>query len=525
MLEGSFVAYLVALIAIGALTYRLNKSIEDFVIAGRKLGAWVTAISAQASDMSGWLLLGIPGKAYTQGFGGFWTIIGSIVGIFFNWTVLAKRLRRYTEKLKAITLPDFYEARFRDEDKKQLRVLSAIILIVFLMFYVSAQFVASGKALSATFDFTYSQAVIIGAAVIVFYTMMGGFFAVAYTDLFQGMLMAVMLIILPIVGLFHLGGFGEMLKHAQTANVGFLSFKSGEVGFAAFTLIVGHLAIGLGYPGQPHIVTRFMAIEDPRKIRQSTLIAMIWVILAGYGALFIGLTGLGVCPRLADPETVTVTMAMMLMPRWLAGLMIAAAMAAIMSTADSQLLVATSAIAEDFYRKIFKKDASQKTLLRISRVATVVIAAVALGFALNQDPKAEGGIVFSFVLYAWGGLAASFGPLLILSLYWKRITKAGAIAGMLVGTGTIIVWYNVKVLHELIYELVPGFFLSLIAIVVVSLLTKPPEGVAEELKEISPSSARGDGQPSILTSQAERALSHWRLKNRPAEGQDAPDAV
>ncbi|MBN2208084.1 MAG: sodium/proline symporter [Candidatus Coatesbacteria bacterium] len=488
MLAGSFVGYLVALILIGALTYRLNKSIEDFVIAGRKLGAWVTAISAQASDMSGWLLLGIPGIAYTQGFGGFWTIIGSVVGVFFNWTVLAKRLRRYTEKLKAITLPDFYEARFRDEDKKHLRVLSAVILIVFLMFYVSAQFVASGKALGATFGFSYAQSVLIGAAVIVFYTMMGGFFAVAYTDLFQGLLMVGMLVILPVVALFSIGGFGGMLKSMHSVDPGFLSFQSGKLGFAAFTLVVGHLAIGLGYPGQPHIVTRFMAIKDPKKIRQSTLISMIWVLLAGYGALFIGLTGLGVRPGLQDPETITMTMAMMLMPDWLAGLMIAAAMAAIMSTADSQLLVATSAIAEDFYRKMFKKDASQKILLRISRVATLIIALIALLFALSQDPQAEGGIVFSFVLYAWGGLAASFGPLLILSLYWKRITKAGAVAGMLVGTGVVIVWYNVACLKAIVYELVPAFVLSLLSIVIVSLLTKPPEGIAAELNEIRPPS-------------------------------------
>ncbi len=510
MLAGSFVAYLVALIVIGALTYRLNKSIEDFIIAGRKLGAWVTAISAQASDMSGWLLLGVPGKAYTQGFGAFWAIIGSIVGIFFNWTVLAKRLRRYTEKLNAITLPDFFEARFRDQDKKHIRVLSGVIIIVFLMFYVSAQFVASGKALNATFGTGYANAILIGAAVIVFYTMMGGFFAVAYTDLFQGLLMVTMLVILPIVGLFNLGGFGELLKHMSAKSPGFLNFTSGEVGLAAFALIAGHFAIGLGYPGQPHIITRFMAIKDPKRLRQSTLIAMVWVILAGYGALFIGLTGLGILgPDLKDPETVTVKMAMALMPPWLAGLMIAAAMAAIMSTADSQLLVATSAIAEDFYRKMLKKDASQKTLLRISRVGTLCIALIALIFALNQDPLAEGGIVFGFVLYAWGGLAASFGPLLILSLYWKRVTKAGAMTGMIVGTATIVVWYNVQVLKDMIYELVPGFFLSLIAIVIVSLLTKPPQGVAAELDEIKPPS-RGRESPSVLTSQAERAFLHLK---------------
>ena len=395
------------------------------------------------------------------------------------------------------------------------------------MLYVSAQFVASGKALDATFGTGYGSAVLLGAAVIVFYTMMGGFFAVAYTDLFQGLLMVAMLVILPVVGLLNVGGFGEVLKSMHAKSPGFLSFTSGEIGFAAFALIAGHFAIGLGYPGQPHIITRFMAIKDPKRLRQSTLIAMVWVILAGYGALFVGLTGLSVLgPDLEDPETVTVKMAMTLMPAWLAGLMIAAAMAAIMSTADSQLLVATSAIAEDFYRRIFRKNANQKTLLRISRVATLVIAGIALCLALGQAPpdkertaavqataaeqeSAPSGIVFDLVLYAWGGLAASFGPLLILSLYWKKVTKAGAMTGMIVGTATIVVWYNVQVLKDMIYELVPGFFLSLIAIVIVSLLTKPPEGIAAELNEIKPPS-RGRERSSVLTSQAERAFLHFK---------------
>ena len=249
MLEASFLFYLIALILIGAVTYKYTKSFEDFIIAGRKLGAWVTAISAQASDMSGWLLLGVPGKAYTQGFGGFWTIIGSIIGIFFNWTVLAKRLRRYTEKLSALTLPDFFEGRFRDEKKRHLRVISGVIIVFFMMLYVSSQFVASGKALDATFQTGYQTSVLIGAAVIVFYTMMGGFFAVAYTDLFQGMLMAIMLIALPIVGIINIGGFGSLLKGMQSANPGFLDFFSGQAGLAAFALIAGHMAIGFGYPG------------------------------------------------------------------------------------------------------------------------------------------------------------------------------------------------------------------------------------------------------------------------------------
>ena len=254
-----------------------------------------------------------------------------------------------------------------------------------------------------------------------------------------------------------------------------------------------------------------MAIKDARSIRQSTLIAMIWVILAGYGALFVGVTGLSVLgPDIADSEKVTMMMAMKLMPGWLAGLMVAAAMAAIMSTADSQLLVATSAIAEDFYRKLFKRDASQKMLLRISRVSTLVIAALSLLLALSQDPLAEGGLVFSFVLYAWGGLAASFGPLLILALYWKGVTKAGAVAGMLTGTGVIIVWHNVPFLANAIYELFPGFLISMVVIVVVSLLSKPPSGVEAELREIAPDSGGAKVKPSVLTSQAERAFVYWK---------------
>jgi len=511
MLAISFVGYLVVLIVIGILTYRLTTSIEDFVIAGRKLGAWVTAISAEASDMSGWLLLGVPGKAYTQGFGAFWAIIGSVVGVFLNWTVLAKRLRRYTERLKALTLPDFFEGRFRDEQRHHIRLLSSAIIILFMTIYVSAQFVASGKALDATFHFGYSWSVLIGASVIVFYTMMGGFFAVAYTDLFQGLLMAAMLVVLPIVGLIKLGSFGTLLKSMYDANPGFLTFSSGYVGLAAFGLIVGHLAIGLGYPGQPHIVTRFMAIREPKRIRQSTLIAMIWVILAGYGALFVGLVGLGLLgPGIEDSERVTMLLAIKLMPAWLAGLMVAAAMAAIMSTADSQLLVVTSAIAEDLYRKIFRKSADQETLLKISRWSTVGIAVVALILALNQDPLEKGGLVFTYVLYAWGGLAASFGPLLILSLYWRRTTKAGAIAGIIVGTLVIIVWYNVEALSRLIYQLVPAFLLSFVSIIIVSLLTKPPEGIRGEIDQIRPERPGRPGRSRALESQAERVFRHFR---------------
>ncbi len=474
----SFFVYLAVLLFIGIITYRLTKTLDDFILAGRKLGTWVVAISAKASDLSGWLILGVPGKGYNLGIGAMWAGIAVMVGTFFNWAALSKRLRRYTEILNALTIPDFLEARFRDEKAHILRLISAIAIVIFMTAYLSAQFVASGKVIAATFGMDYYFAMILGACVILFYTIMGGFFAVAWTDLLQGLLMLFAVVVLPIVGLAKLGGFGSLGSAMAATDISLVSIAAGKSGWQMWSFIIGMLAIGLGYPGQPHILARYMAIKEPKKLRQGTLISMIWVIIVMYGAILIGIVGRQILTGVSDPERIMPLLAMKLLPGWLAGILIAAAMAAIMSTADSQLLVATSAIAEDFYHKLIGKNASQKTLVMISRIATLVIGLIAILLAR------PGGVVFSLVLYAWGGLAASFGPAVIMSLYWKKATKTGIAAGMLAGMLTIVIWHNISVLSNFLYELVPGFFVSLGVIYLVSLMTKAPENIDEDFERM-----------------------------------------
>ena len=473
----AFLIYLVVLIVVGIITYRMMHTHKDYYLAGRKLNPWVTALSAEASSESGWLLLGLPGQAFSQGIGAFWVAFGCLAGTFFNWTAVAKRLRKITGFFRAITIPDYLESRF-DDKSHVLRIVAALLIGVFMTSYVAAQLVASGKALSVTFGLSYVPAVIIGSAVILFYTMMGGFFAVAWTDVIQATMMVIGLIVIPIVGTLKLGGPAAVLaKLAEcTADTsGYLSMRVGREGIALATFIIGMLGIGLGYPGQPHVLVRFMAIRKPSLIRKGALIGIIWAAIALYGAVLVGLIARGVLTAdVGDPERVMPLMAMELLPSWVAGIMIAAAMAAIMSTADSQLLVASSSFVQDFYHKTFGRNPKPSTLVLLSRIVTLAIGVLGAVIALRQDPDNPVGVVFWLVLYAWGGLASAFGPVIVLSLYWKRVTRAGALAGMLSGAVTVIVWKNIPVLNDFLYVLIPGVVVSSVVIVVVSLLTKPP---------------------------------------------------
>lgn len=472
----AFIVYLVILVVVGVLTMRMNKTLADFVLAGRRLGPWVAALSAKASSESGWLLIGLPGQAFAQGFTAFWVSLGVVGGTVFNWTAMARRLRRITEIFNSVTIPDYLEERFDDGKAHGLRVISALIITLFMSAYVAAQFVASGKALSTAFDISYLQGVLIGAVVILFYTMMGGFFAVAWTDLVQGLLMVGALVVLPVIGIMHIGGFGEMITRlTDTMGNDFITMAGGRSGLPLYAAVIGMLGIGLGYPGQPHVLVRFMAIRRPRDVRKGALITVVWSLLSLYGAVFVGLaarTLLAADP--GDPERVMPLLAIQVLPSWLAGAMIAAAMAAMMSTADSMLLVATASVVQDFYHKIFARGASETILVRVSRLVTLLIGAAAFLVALRQDPNATGGLVFWLVLFAWAGLGASFGPLLVLSLYWKRVTRAGAYAGIAVGAATTLVWHYVPSLKNALYELVPAFFLSLAAVYIVSRITAPP---------------------------------------------------
>jgi sodium/proline symporter len=478
----AFIVYLVVLIGVGFIAFRRTKSFDDYYLAGRKLSPWATALSAEASSESGWLLMGLPGQAFSQGIGAFWVALGCIGGTFFNWTGVAKRLRRITAFFRAITIPDYLETRF-DDKTHTLRIISVIVIAIFMTGYIAAQFVAAGKALSVTFGFDYTIAVLLGSAVILFYTMMGGFFAVAWTDVIQALIMIFGLVVIPVLAVIRLGGPAGLWSHlasVTSAAPGYLSLRVGKEGIALVTFLVGMIGIGLGYPGQPHILVRFMAIKKTSLLRRGALIGVIWAVIALYGAVFIGLVGRGMLSGNAiDPERVMPMLAIDLLPAWIAGIIIAALMAAMMSTADSQLLVVSSAVVQDVYHKTLRREPKPKTLVLLSRIVTLAVGLVALAVALRQDPRNPAGVIFWLVLDAWGGLASAFGPVLVLSLYWKRITRPGAISGMIAGTAVFFVWIAVPVLKDFLYVIVPGVVASLLVTVAVSYFTSPPAGVLD----------------------------------------------
>jgi sodium/proline symporter len=462
-----FVIYLVVIFIVGLVTFRLNKTLADFVLAGRKLGPWVVAFSERASGESAWLLIGLPGIALISGYNAVWPAIGCTTGILFSWVFISRRLRSDTEKFQALTLPDFFESRFNDQSHL-LRITSTLIIVFFFTFYVSAQFLAAGKVLNVTFYITPFWGMVIGACIILFYTIMGGFFAVAWTDFFQSSIMVFTLVILPVVGIVALGGFGVFHEKIAVVNPQFLHVRGDQTGWAMMKSILGGLAIGLGYMGQPHLLTRFMAIRKSGELRQGTLIATIWAVLAFWGAIFIGLVGIAMMGgSVPDQEHIMPLLATTLLPAWLAGIAISGAIAAMMSTADSQLLVTTSAISEDVYHQLINKNASQKKMVGLSRLATVLVGLIAFVLAMRCEA-----LVYDLVLYAWAGLGASFGPALLLTLWWKRTTKQGVFAGMAVGMVTVLVWYNIPFLHNLIYELIPGFFLALATVYIISRMEK-----------------------------------------------------
>jgi sodium/proline symporter len=469
----TFAVYLVGMLAIGAFFFKRTHNLSDYILGSRRLGTWVTSLSAQASDMSGWLLLGLPGFAYLAGLEAVWIAVGLAFGTYLNWTFVATRLRRYTEVAgNALTLPDYFENRFRD-DSRVLRVVAAVFILIFFMIYTSAGFVAGAKLFNSVFHIPYTWALLAGAAVIIAYTFLGGFMAVCWTDLFQGMLMFGAILTVPVLATTAAGGFDEAVRAANTQDSHFLSLfmtKGGRL--LSSVQIVSLLAWGLGYFGQPHILARFMAVQEPSHIRPARNIAMVWVLGCLTGAVLVGITAHAVLPAAlgADAsETVFMAVVQQLVPPMFAGVLLAGVLAAVMSTADSQLLVTSSTLTEDLYRAFFRRDARDMELVWIGRSAVVVVAAAAAWMAL--DP---GSSVLALVAYAWGGFGAAFGPLILISLYWKRMTRNGAVTGVIVGGLTVIVWRQISGGIFELYELVPGFVLSALSIVLVSLLDSPP---------------------------------------------------
>ncbi|EOW3521226.1 sodium/proline symporter PutP [Campylobacter coli] len=468
-----FVAYAALMLYIGFYFYRQNKNTEDYFLGGRSLGPVVSALSAGASDMSGWLLMGLPGALYASGLIESYIAIGLSIGALLNWSFVAKRLRIYTSVIaNSITIPDYFETRF-DDDKHILRIVCAIVILIFFTFYVSSGLVGGAKLFEATFGIRYEYALTTGTLIIVAYTFLGGYKAVCWTDMLQGLLMMGALIVVPAVMLYHLGGFGEAMTVIEEIKPNALSM--GE-GIGALS-IISALAWGLGYFGQPHILVRFMSIRSTKDIPTATFVGISWMVISLIGACFIGLLGIAYVHKfeltLQDPEKIFIVMSQLLFNPWIAGILLSAILAAIMSTASSQLLVSSSTIAEDFYKRIFNKEASNKTVMNLGRIGVLLVALVA--FVISTDKESS---VLSIVAYAWAGFGASFGSVMLFSLFWSRMTRIGAILGMITGAAVVVLWKNylAELFNFPIYEIVPGFVAASVVIIIASLLTKVRPG-------------------------------------------------
>jgi sodium/proline symporter len=464
-----FILYLILILIIGSLTYKSNKSHKDFFLADRGLNPWLVAFSERTAGESAWLLLGLPGAALALGFVEIWTALGCVMGIIIYWYYIASDLRTQSEANDSITLPNFFAEKFSGNNNS-IRIISALIIIFFFTIYLAAQFNGAGKALETTFDIPNSTGIIIGASVIILYTMMGGFLAVVWTDMVQGIIMIGTLVVLPIIGYIALQSNDISITMAFTeVGESFTSLSGGATGWAAIAVVISGLSWGFGYFGQPHLVTKFMAIKDPKKIKVGRRIAFMWAIPAFTGAFLIGIIGLAMYGgnHFADVEKVMPQMANDLLPSWLAGILISGAIAAMMSTADSLLLVLVSTLIEDFYHKTLGKEVSERTLLNMSRIITLVIGIIAFVIAVTSKE-----LIFQLVSYAWAGLGASFGPALILILKWKKVTKLGVIAGMLTGAVTTVIWQNIESLNNAISVRFTSFFLAFMVIIIISLLSK-----------------------------------------------------
>lgn len=467
----AFILYLGLMMAIGIYYSRQQKNLSSYILGDRKMGPWLTSMSAEASDMSGWMLMGLPGYAYLHGLSAFWTGIGLIVGTWANWVLVSKRLRNYTEVANnSLTIPDYLSNRF-EEKRNGLRLICAVFIILFFIIYTSSGFVAAGKLFNTILGIPYLESLLLGAFVVVFYTFLGGFSAVAVTDFIQGTMMFFTVIYVPIAASIALGGPVPTLDILSQQGPDYFSLLPDSAGTAALAvMMVSSLGWGLGYFGQPHILVKFMAISDAKDLKKSTHIAMTWVLLSLMFSIAIGIIGkayLTTPLENANAERVFVIMAESLSTPFITGIIWSAILAAIMSTSSSQLLVTSSAVSRDLFQAFISKDASQKTLIRVSRLSVLVISAIAV--YLGSDPNSY---IFSIVSYAWAGFGACFGATVLLSLYWERMTLKGAYAGVIVGGLTVLIWKQFQWFG--LYELVPGFIFSAAAIMIVSLLDKEP---------------------------------------------------
>ena len=501
--------YMAAVVVIGiGFAKKANKSSENYFLGGRSLGPWVTAMSAEASDMSGWLLMGLPGVAYWCGIAdAFWTAFGLAVGTYFNWLIVSKRLRRYSIRANnSITLPEFFSNRFR-ENKKVIMTLSALFILIFFTVYAASCFVTCGKLFATLFDQPYIPMMILGAVFVLIYTILGGFLAESASDFMQAIVMIVALTVITVVGVVKAGGLDAVIENAQQIP-GFLDFFGmatpslneagqqivengapvfGEPADYGFLKICSMMAWGLGYFGMPQVLLRFMAIREEKELKTSRRIAMVWVVISLAVAVFIGIMGRQIFPTdhltSSEAESIFITLSTSFLPPILAGFVMAGILAATISSSDSYLLIAASAVAKNIYQGMFKKNATDKQVMRASRVTLLVIAVIAALLAMDENS-----VIFQIVSFAWAGFGATFGPLMIFSLFWKRTTRTGAIAGMVSGAAMVFIWkLGISKLGGVfgIYELLPAFIISSIVIVVVSLVTpKPSKEIQEDFDSI-----------------------------------------
>ncbi|MGB3727184.1 MAG: sodium/proline symporter PutP [Glaciecola sp.] len=485
----SLAIYFVAMLGIGLYAFRTNEeSASGYLLGGRKLSAPVTALSAGASDMSGWMLMGVPGAMYLSGASSLWIAFGLTLGAWINYLVVAPRLRVFTEVANdAITLPDYFENRFLD-DSRALRVIGSLVIILFFTLYTSAGVVSGGKLFESSFGLSYELGIWITAGVVVTYTFFGGFTAVSLTDFIQGVIMFIALILVPSVVIFELGGVNQALNALEQINPQLLSIMTNAENGESMTMIgiISLCSWGLGYFGQPHIIVRFMAISSVKELPSARRIGMSWMIVSLAGAAMTGLFGLAYVTAnnvpLNDPETVFLMLSQLLFNPFIGGFLLAAILAAIMSTISSQLLVTSSSLTRDVYVAFVNKSATEIQQVLVGRLCVIVVAIAAIGLALGENKT-----ILSLVSNAWAGFGAAFGPLIIISLLWDKMTKSGAISGMLAGTITVLIWIFVPIdeqgntLSSVIYEIIPGFLASAAVILVVSKITYTPNEAIESL--------------------------------------------
>ena len=477
----TFSLYILGMVGIGFIAYRYTRTFSDYILGGRRLGSFVVALSAGASDMSGWLLMGLPGAVFLSGLSAAWIGIGLSIGAWCNWKWVAGRLRVYTERAgNALTLPDYFSARFEDKSRL-LRIFSALIILAFFAVYASSGVVAGARLFESTFDVPYAYALWLGAAATILYTLIGGFLAVSWTDTVQASLMIAALIIAPLTVIYLCGGVAESLAVIRNTDPEHLNMFRGTSSIGIISL----LAWGLGYFGQPHILARFMSASSYAAIAPARRISITWMVLCLAGAIAVGFFGVAyfatnldqAAPVIINAERVFIVLAQVLFNPWIAGILLSAILAAIMSTLSCQLLVCSSALTEDFYKAFLRPAAGQKELVWVGRLTVLLVALAAIGLA--QDPHNS---VLSLVSYAWGGFGAAFGPVVIISLLWRRMTRNGALFGMLVGALTVLFWkqgvvFGVRIVPEswqALYEILPGAVFATLTIVVVSLMGKPP---------------------------------------------------